>query len=196
MKLFSTRNINTFIAASAIVVLMVFLLSYSETGTTPTFNSASYSKQNPNFFLVNMRGVQFDETGTRDIVITSERIMHNPANDSVNMSEPRFTFFKDGKFTWNIRAQFGVIDQTGDQVELQQRVKMVNRDGVSSLTTPQLFIFPNTKKVTTSKPVTLTSNNGFTQAVGMSADLQKKQIELLSQVKGQYTPPAESEYAQ
>lgn len=194
MKLFSTRNINTIIAAAAVLILMIFLFSYSETGTPPAFNSDNYTKQNPNFFLVNSRGLQFDENGERDIAISSERMVHNPEDDSINIREPRFTFFKDGEISWKVRAQSGVIDQGRDQLELQQRVEMVSSDGRSSLTTPQLFIFPNTKKAKTAKPVTLTNSNGFTRAIGMNADLQKKHIALLSQVRGQYTPPAEPEH--
>ena len=94
MKLFSTRNINTIIAAIAGLVLLVFLLAYSETGTPPAFTKSSKTKQRPDFYLTNSHTKQYDEAGLLDIVMNSEAIKHNPEDDSISIKKPYFEVFK------------------------------------------------------------------------------------------------------
>ncbi|ARN74862.1 LPS export ABC transporter periplasmic protein LptC [Oceanicoccus sagamiensis] len=195
MKLFSTRNINTLIAAIAGLVLLVFLLAYSETGTPPTFTSTSKAKQRPDFYLTNSHTRQYDEAGLLDFIMNSETLEHNPKADTVSLKMPYFQVFQAGQATWEIHALTGTVYDGGNKVDLEQRVEIINENKQSSLKTPQLFIYPNAKLANTDKPVTLRNNNGFTRAIGMKANLTSKNIALLDQVRGQYEPTAVPENA-
>ncbi len=196
MKLFSTRNINTTIAAIAGLVLLVFLLAYSETGAPPALTSATPAKQRPDFYLINSSSKQYDEAGLLDIIMKSDALEHNPEDDSISLQKPYFQVFQQGVATWEVKALTGTAYNNGDKVDLEQRVEIINTSKQSSVTTPQLFIFPNKKKANTEKPVTLRSPNGFTRAIGMTANLETKNIALLDQVRGQYEPSAVPDNAQ
>ena len=184
--LLSTRVINTAIAGTAAAVLLMYLLSYSETGSPPIIVEQPTQNKRPDYYLVNTQSTHFDQQGLLDIAIDSEFVEHNPDNNSADVKEPLFMLYRDGALSWTVSSQSGVIYKGGNQVDLQQRVVITSSDGATVLKTPQLIIFPNKKLAKTDKPVTLQNPNGFTRSIGLNADLQHKKIDLLNQVRGQY----------
>jgi lipopolysaccharide export system protein LptC len=194
MKIFSTRNINATIIAAAVVVLLYFLLAYSETGSPPVFSSQPQVNQQAEFYISNTHITQFDQQGVLDAVIISEHIEQNPATNSVDMTLPQVNVFHLGQPSWTITAQTGVIIDNGGIVNLQQQVVAVSDDRLTLLKTPQLMVYPNKKTASTDRAVSLVSNNGVTRAQGLKVNLNNKKIELLSNVRGQYEPQAISEY--
>lgn len=196
MKLFSTRNINTSIAVMAGLVLLVFLLFYAETGTPPALTGNTQVKLQPDFYLIKSSTKEYDETGKLDIIMNSESLQHNPKDDSISLRKPYFQVYQNGIASWRIKALSGTAYNSGSKIDLEQRVEIINDNKRTSLTTPQLFVYPNKKRASTDKPVTLRNDNGFTRAIGMKADLEKKHIALLDQVRGQYEPTAAPEDAQ
>lgn len=188
MKLLSTRNINALLAIIAASVLLLFLFSYSETGSPPQFTSQTNKIQYPDYYLVNTNTRLYDKQGILDSTITSERTEHKPKNDSALLREPRLQLYTEGMPDWHISAQSGELLDRGNEVVLNQRVVVLSADQQTSLKTPQLRIFPNQQLAKTDKPVTLLNTNGFTRSIGLEADFKQKTIVLLSDVKGQYKP--------
>ncbi|MGK0500363.1 MAG: lipopolysaccharide export system protein LptC [Oceanicoccus sp.] len=189
-KLLSTRNINTVVATFAAIVLIAFLLSYSETGTPPNFTSDSQSTQPADFYLINSHTTTYNQQGQKDFSLRSKQMRHQPADGSIKITAPQLAVFDNGMRSWNITAQTGVIYNNGKKIDLRQRVVINSADDETTLKTPQLFIFPNQKQAHTKKPVTLANANGFSRAIGMKANLNTKKIDLLEQVRSQYEPTA------
>ena len=185
-KLISTRRLNTILAGLAGLILLTFLLVYSETGSPPTLSPDQQVDNNPDYYLRNVNSRQFDEQGALDFTVVTQSIEHNPKDNSAKLKEPFFSLYRDGKLEWTITSQSGTVYEAGEKVDLQQRVIIASSDQQTTLKTPQLVIFPDKKLVKTNKPVTLLNPNGFTRAVGLRADLHTKTIELLDQVRGQY----------
>lgn len=161
---------------------------YSETGIQPAINEASQTNGSSEFYLINVHSRQYDELGTLDTTINSTHIKHRPSDNSIQVDEPLINLYDQGLAQWKISAQRGVIYDEGDKIDLTQRVVIISNDQITSLKTPQLFIYPNKKLVNTEQAVTLHSANGFTRAVGMRANLAEKTIVLLDKVRGQYEP--------
>ncbi len=185
-SLLSTRIINTAIASTAVAVLLVYLLSYSETGAPPSIGLEQTQDNRPDYYLVNTRNSHFDQQGALEFTVNSQFVEHNPKDNSADMKEPLFKLYRDGALSWTVSSQSGVVHEGGNEVDLQQRVVITSSDNTTILKTPQLIIFPNKKLAKTSKPVTLQNPNGFTRSIGLNANLQSKEIDLLSQVRGQY----------
>lgn len=189
MKLNSYININRIVILAVATVVVVYLINYSEPGGPPIFRESSLkTNTKPDYFLVNSISTQFSKHGQIESVAISDRVEHNPDGDSINLSNPHFQLHKEGALTWNVNASYGVVFPDSDEVRLKQQVTIVSADEQTSLKTPQLTIFPNKQRAQTDKAVTLYGNSGFTRAVGMRADLDNKQIHLLSEVIGQYDP--------
>ena len=190
MKLFSTRNINTSIAAIAGVVLLAFLLAYSETGTPPALNDNLQAKEYPDFYLINSSSKQYNEAGQLDLIMQSQSLQHNPENNSISLQKPYLLFFQDSVATWEVKALAGTAYDSDNKIDLEQQAEIINESRQTSLKTPQLFIYPDKKRANTEKNVTLKTANGVTRAIGMKADLSTREIALLDQVRGQYEPSA------
>lgn len=184
--LLNTRLFNTLVASAAAVLLLLFLLSYSETGSPPQLSRDSHIDKRPDFYLVKTHSIQFDEQGMLDMIVMSDEIEHNPLNNSVSMREPRLTFYQDGIIEWTVSSQSGIVMEGGKQLDLEQRVVISSADQRTILKTPSLTMFPDKKIAKTDKPVTLLSEHGFTRSIGLNANLRNKKIHLLKQVRGQY----------
>ena len=172
MKLLSSLNINRIAIAAGVVVVLLYLLAYSGSDMQlKSVNNAALISQ-PDFYLVNNISTQFDEQGMLELLASNQRTLHNPANRSIDITNPVFQFYSDGEYQWRVSAKTGVLFQESDRVEL----------------TPALTLFPSKKQAQTDQPVTLVNINGVTRAIGMKTDLETKDIELLNRVRGQYEP--------
>lgn len=188
MKLLSSLNINRIVIATGAVAVLLYLFVYSGPGMQTTTTSKSEAGTKADFYLVNDVSTQFDEQGLLELSVTAQRVRHNPGNRSIDLTNPVFQLYTDGEHQWNVSAKYGVLFQHDDRAELMQEVVVVSTDQKTSLKTPSLTMFPKKKQAQTDKPVTLLNSNGFTRAIGMTADLEKKEIALLNHVRGQYEP--------
>lgn len=188
MKLLSSLNINRIVIAIGAISVLLYLLAYSGSGLQPTRTSNTEISTQADFYLVNNVSTQFDEQGRLDRSLSSQRVLHNPGNQSIDLINPVFQLYTDGEHQWNVSAKTGVLFQHEDRAELVQQVVIVSKDQKTSLKTPSLTIYPKKKQAQTDKPVALLNSNGFTRAIGMKANLEKKEIALLNHVRGQYEP--------
>lgn len=196
MKILSSRNINTLFIATAVILLLYFLWAYSETGSPPEFSSQPVLNKQAEFYINNPLITQFNQQGALDSVMHSEQIRQNPADNSVDITQPQLNLFRNGEPSWTIKAQTGTIYNKGNTVDLQQQVTAVTHDRQTVLNTPQMLVFPNQQTAHTDKPVTLKNHNGFTRAIGLQADLNTRQIDLLNNVRGLYEPQAIADYVE
>jgi lipopolysaccharide export system protein LptC len=185
-QLISTRVFNTTAALVALAVLLLFLLSYSETGSPPTILVEEPTSDYPDYYLVNAKSTQFGPQGALDMTIKSESILHEPQTNSSLLKQPRIALYQDGVLNWTIRSDTGVAYQTEQRIDLEQRVIIASGDNQTVLKTPFLALYPEEERAETDKPVTLQSPTGFTRSVGLKVNMKTKQIHLLDQVRGQY----------
>ena len=194
-KILRTRTVNTLIAFSAAGILLFFLLSYSDTRSTPLFESDTAKEKRPRFFLVGTSSRLFDDKGYLELAVSSEHIEHNPIDNSAAMRKPIFNVYRQGVLYWTINAEQGIAYAGNEKVELKQRVIAQSSNQETTMKTPQLYLFPNKKVAKTDRAVQLVNIHGTTQSIGLHANLNRKRITLLSNVKSQYEPQKASEYA-
>lgn len=196
MKLLRTRHINALFIATAAVLLLYFLWSYSETGSPPIFSTQQELIEQPEFYIRNTHITQFNAQGTLDMMVDSEEVVQNPVNDSVNLHKPRLNLFNEGKPSWDIEAQTGFIYDKGETVNLEQQVVALHRQRETRLQTPQMVVYPNKRIAETDQVVTLSTHQGSTEAIGLKANLNTHRIDLLNNVRGRYEPQAISNYVE
>lgn len=180
------HGLNTAIAGVAILVLMFFLLSYSETGTPPAFTEQTPTKQRSDYYLKHSTSTEFNALGQREAILQSKYTVHVPAGNKARLLSPHLELYENDQLIWTVDSQIGLLSQQGQLIELEQRVIAASGNQQTIFNTPQLTIEPNKKLAKTSKPVTLRNPNGFTRAIGLQADLAKQEVYLLDQVRGQY----------
>lgn len=180
------RVFNSVIGLVTAILILVFLVDYSDNTSLPEFIPEQAIATHSQYFLINTRSTEYDEQGLLSFTLFSKEIEHNPADDSADMKDPEFELFDAGQRQWTVTAQLGTISADGTTLDLQQRVTVTSEDRSTIMKTPQLTIYPDKKLAKTDKPVTLQNPYGFTRSVGLRADMNRKRVELLEDVRGQY----------
>lgn len=185
-RLFSPRTFNTLAATALVLMLLTYLLGYSDTDSALNMSPAVATDIERDYYLTNAYSQQFDQQGKLDTTAVSAQVDHNPTTDHITMQQPLVKLYRDGEHSWTIQATLGVVKKGGRQIDLEQQVRITSSDNSATLSTSRLSIFPNKKLAKTDQPVTLVAPNGITRAIGLNADLGSKTIHLLQQVRGQY----------
>ncbi len=186
IKRITNRQSNLLIIATGGFVLLMFLLSYSETGSPPHLTAQPSGPAYPEFYIAKSYTKRFDKQGQLDSTVGSESIIDIPNTDTARIQMPVMHTYSKGQQRWQITALTGLIYGHGEHLELEQRVTLSSADGSTTMKTPALKIYPKPKQAETDTPVTITSPHGFTRSKGIRADLASKEVFLPSTVRGQY----------
>lgn len=190
MKLLRRKNSNILISGIALVLLIAFLWSYNETGSTPNFKKTTKNPTEPDFFIIQTSSQSYDKQGLLNTSISSPELEHYPINDRTHLKEPVIKLYKKQQQTWQITANSGIVHQGGEQVNLKENVIIRSGDanGVHEylLTTNALKILPDKKLIENNRPVKLITPQGSTTAIGLKADLNKEHLLLKKRVRGLY----------
>jgi lipopolysaccharide export system protein LptC len=139
-------------------------------------------------YVVQAQGTKFDETGRRMQTFEAQRLTHFLDSDHSNLVEPRFQIYTKKDAIWDGSATSGKLIGE-DEIKLRDNVVIVERDGITKLTTTELNYFPNQQKVDSAVAVKITRGEDTTNAVGMRADLNTNRVELLTRVESRHVAP-------
>lgn len=142
----------------------------------------------------------FDKAGKLSYTFTADKLEHfrseseqddNDISDSYTLIEqPNIHMYREDA-PWVIEAQNGKILRHDDTILLENNVNIRSQHTdktVITLKTDELRIHPDAKLAETDSKVTIQSDSGIIRANGMKADLQKKKIRLISNVRGEHDP--------
>jgi lipopolysaccharide export system protein LptC len=105
-----------------------------------------------------------------------------------DLVEPRFQIYTKKNAIWDGSSKVGSL--IGDsEIRLRDNVVIVERDGITKLTTTELNYFPEQQKVDSAVAVQITRAGDTTNAVGMRADLNTNRVELLTRVESRHVSP-------
>ncbi|MGD8174620.1 LPS export ABC transporter periplasmic protein LptC [Marinimicrobium sp. ARAG 43.8] len=152
----------------------------------------------PQAYIIRANTHRYDTEGQLHYHLLSARVDHfqripgqaSPQDYSLFLT-PRLTLHGESPQPWNLNANLGRSDATGDKIRLTGEVHLWQQAqaGTTELNTPELLIEPNRQYAETDKTVNMRSPRGRQEAVGMQADLGNDIIELLSEVRGIHEPP-------
>lgn len=143
----------------------------------------------PDYFTRDFVAVTTGPDGTRQRELKAEQMLHLPESDTLELTAPRLTLYEKTVPRWQISATRGRVEQDGDKVLLEGQVLLQQAEPAQlELATEILQIYPDRRYAETAAPVTMTAPEGRVAAVGMQADMNRRQITLLSNVHGRYEP--------
>jgi lipopolysaccharide export system protein LptC len=185
-RLISNRQLNIGMAVIATTILVVFLLSFSDTGTPPRFGQDTSQQASPEFFIIDTHTREYDSTGRLITTVHSERVQHIGNTDTAHLLNPHHTSFQTDRSQWKTTAKEGQMHLNGEQLNLSQQVLSINKKKNTQIKTTAMTIYPNKEIAESNQTVTITNQQGFTRAKGLKANLATGEIHLLSHVRGQY----------
>ncbi len=178
------------LALASTVVATVFLLWHSDEPSVISDNAQELrGKAEPDGFIINGRYVSYDETGRPEVRFTSPRIEQFDSSQLATMESPEAEFYGEpGSRPWTLSADNGSLLQSENLLYLTGNVHMLQSSGdrTLTLTTQTLTLDNDSGTAYTDAPVEITDAAGTTRATGMTAWLEKRVLELNSQVEGRY----------
>ncbi len=147
---------------------------------------------NPDVIVINAVYTQMDDNGMVHHIVHIPKLTHYPYQDSSAFQKPDIIIMDSPKTPWHITADRGTSQYGTTTINLLDNVKLHQAAGPQNseltITTDAATIYSHKKYVTTNRPITITKPGTTIKAVGAEAYLDKKIINLLSQVKEKYVP--------
>ncbi len=178
----------------ALLLVLVAALSWwlQRSVETESQSSIDQVRHDPDYYMENFESTSLDEMGRPAYQLDAENMLHFPDDDSATLEKPHLIVFRGEEEFWDIRAESGLVLNKGESVILQGEVIILRvRPGhgeALQVYTSDLTVRPDEKYVETDAEVTIKDGQGVTRAVGMWADLNRRRVELLSNVRGTYVP--------
>lgn len=197
--LFGSRLKKRFLGLAGLAMLgaVVHLLDSQRPEDIDLFSDVPDKPSEPDYYAVNSQYRSYSENGKLHRSIQAERLLHFPDSSQTHLEQPRFiTYNKQGQPHWHAQGRQAFIEGDGDHFQLNQNVIVWQSDsGQTSgsvenarltLRTDLLNIDLLQDIAYTQSPVTLKTPQGKLEAVGLKADLQTSQVQLLDNVRGSY----------
>ncbi|KEF31592.1 Putative protein YrbK [Marinobacter nitratireducens] len=181
--------LRTLALAGTVVATVLLLWRSDEPSLIQDEAAALRGMAEPDGFIVNGQYLSYDEQGNVKVRFTSPRIEQFEEGNMATITSPRAELFgKQSSEPWVVEAQNGSLLQNENILYLTGDVRVVRRigDREATLTTSSLTLDNDTGTIYTDAPVEITDVTGTTRATGMRAWLDKRILELNSQVEGRY----------
>lgn len=194
--MFSRLNILRlrYLAIAALSAVLIALLWQSDEKRSIDPAAQLRGPQEPDSFVVNGEYRSFTETGDVSAVISSPRVEQFESQDLAHMDEPRARLIDvNTGAPWTAQANEGRYKLDSNIITLSGNVvitRTLSSGEEGQLKTQHLTLDNDQRIVHTDAPVVLTDPWGVTRAVGMKAWIDKRIVELKSQVEGQYEAPS------
>lgn len=186
MKLLRRKQRSFLISSIALVLLIGFLWVYIDKDTTPSLVKVKSSKE-PDFFMRNMRTLNYDQTGQLEQTLTANKLDSYSKGKRSNLQNPAIDLYhQQTEPTWQITAKSGIVRNQGNRVDLNKNVVIHNTDNSYQLNTEALTVYPEKNIAENNKLTTILSPQGTTTAQGIKTDLNQEHTILKNNVTGQY----------
>ena len=149
----------------------------------------------PEAYMENFVSVEMDGAGRPRRRIEASYMAYH-ADQSVELTDPRYVLFRDEGEPWHVRSEHGRVSPDGTVLWLLGTVDIWRNDASGTrdldIRTGHLMVLTNSEYAETTETVTIRTPASLSSGVGMRAWLDETRFELLSQVRthvqGRSTP--------
>jgi len=187
-----------------LLVLLVGLLSLASYWVLEIVNNSNGSgaqevRTRPDYWVENFNFVKMLPSGQNDYRIVGSKLVHYPNDDHADVTLPVMSNLDPARLPMTSRSERGVIkniaNQSENEVHLYEKV-VVNRPKTDQsnhlqLNTEYLLAYPDKHTMETDLPVKIISGDTVTTGVGMKANNETQQMEILADVHSIIPPRTE-----
>lgn len=143
-----------------------------------------------NFYMQDFMIRQYDETGALSRMIVGDQMTRETDSGVSQLQNPSATIYEEAQPAWKLTSQTGTINADQTEMTLLEGVMVVQQPTEElELQTEQLDINLVDQTASSEEKVVIMHTSGRQEGVGMTAELKKNELRLLSQVKGNYAQP-------
>lgn len=166
-------------------------------------NARNGARSEPDYYVEKFNFIRLPNNGQANYSIVGEKLTHYPRSDDIEIQQARINSFSSDKSPINILALRAVIEQKSnltspirehDQIHLLGNVQVERPATAASsfmqLSTDYLLLLPDDNLMKTDTAVVMNTSNSEIHAIGMIADNNSQQIQLLSKVRARFSRPS------
>ncbi len=152
----------------------------------------------PDYWVENFNFVKMLPSGQNDYRIVGAMLVHYPSDDRAEVTLPVITNLAPERLPMTTRSERGIVknlaNKTENEVHLYEKV-VVNRPKTANserlqLNTEYLLAYPDRHTMETNLPIEILSGDTITTGVGMKANNETQQMEVLHNVYSIVPPRA------
>jgi lipopolysaccharide export system protein LptC len=154
----------------------------------------------PDYWVENFNFVKVLPNGQNDYRIVGAKLVHYPNDDHADITLPVAANLNPARLPMTIRSERGVINHIANQAKSEIRLyeKVVldrpktEQSNHVQLNTDYLLIYPDKHTMETNLPITILSGATITTGIGMKANDETQQMEILNDVHSMIPPRTQS----
>ena len=147
-------------------------------------------RHDPDYVVNNFTTTTYTRDGAAESVLSAEKMLHFPDDDSTELFSPRVLHAKPEEPRYTVRAERGALSRDGDEIFLYENVVLVREADAgrpeTRMTTEFLHILRDRSLVRTDRPVEIVEEGRSLSGRGMEYDNQSGSFTLHADVQGRY----------
>lgn len=179
-----------FIAPAALLTCLIgtAALLFDQTQPTP----APAGPARPDAYMESITAVMLDQQGRPKMQLKAPKLVYYAQQDATYLSFPELKLYSKSPQPWLITSQRAIARQGYSAVDFWEDVHIQRTasltESATLIETSHLLIHPDEKTAETRDSITLTQAHTLIKAVGLFANMDTGNINLLSQTWGEYVP--------
>jgi lipopolysaccharide export system protein LptC len=147
-------------------------------------------RHDPDYFVTNFTTTTYTRDGAAETVMSAERMVHYPDDDTTELFAPRVIQAKPNEARYSVRAQRGQLSRDGDEIFLYGDVLLV-RDASEQapearMTTEFLHVLRDRSLVRTDRHVNIVEGSRALSGRGMEYNNESRELVLRSEVVARF----------
>jgi lipopolysaccharide export system protein LptC len=155
----------------------------------------SMRRHDPDYLVSNFTTTTYDRDGRAETVLSAERMLHFPDDDSTELAAPRMMQSKRTQPRYTVRADRGKVSREGDELFLYDNVVLVREADASHpearVSTSFLHVLRDRGLVRTDRKVVFEEPGRSLTGRGMEYRNDTRELILLNDVRGHLEPKAQ-----
>jgi lipopolysaccharide export system protein LptC len=176
----------------ALMLALALLTFYLERTVREEESPPALRRHDPDYLVTNFTTTTYNAAGAAETVMSAERMVHYPDDDTTELFAPRVVQAKPNQPRYSVRADRGQLSRDGDEIFLYGGVLLV-RDASAEgpearMTTEFLHVLRDRSLVRTDREVKIVEGGRSLQGRGMEYNNDTRSLVLRSDVVARFGP--------
>lgn len=178
----------------ALMLALALLTFYLERTVRDDESPAALRRHDPDYVVTNFTTTTYTGEGAVETVMSAERMVHYPDDDTMELFAPRVVYAKPQQPRFSVRAERGELSRDGDEIFLYGDVVLV-RDAAANrpearMTTEFLHVLRDRSLVRTDRLVKIVEGGRSLEGRGMEYNNASRELVLRADVIARFASDA------
>jgi lipopolysaccharide export system protein LptC len=174
----------------SLMLALAALTFYLDRTVNEEDSHPSLRRHDPDYLVVNFTTTTYNRDGAAESMLSAERMVHFPDDDTTELTSPRVVQTKPDQPKMIVRADRGKLSRDGEDIYLYDNVVLEREAGAGQsaarLTTEYLQVVRDRSLVRTDREVKITEDTRALSGRGMEYSNDTRHFTLNADVRGRF----------